>query len=106
MKANIKNIILLTAALLFLGTGISFAHDSYRKPPGNAYGHYKPKGHPVWQHKHQKVQWRNDRECEPRRVHEHYRHYDNYRHGNRYEGSVFKFSVADPNVAFKIVVRD
>lgn len=101
MKTRIKKIILLTAALLFLGTGVSFAHDRYPTPPGNAYGHYKAKerhqGRPVakWQH-HQKYA--------PRHVQERHDDYDRYR--SEHEGSVFKFFVADQNVAFKIVVRD
>ena len=52
MKSRIKKIILLTAALIFLGTGIFFAHERHHKPPGHAYGQQKQKEHPIWNKKH------------------------------------------------------
>ena len=96
MKTRIKKIILLTVALLFLATGISFAHQSYNNPPGNAYGHYKSKGYPVWHRK----------QPAPRYVKEHHRYYDNYQRWSGNDGSVFKLSVAEPGLAFKIVVKN
>ena len=46
MKTRIKKIIMVAAALLFVGSGVSFAHDwndlDY-KPQGKAYGHYQVK---------------------------------------------------------------
>jgi len=104
MKTRIKKIILLAAALLFLGTGVSFAHERYPAPPGNAYGHYKAKKHPVWQQKRPITKWHQPIKYEPRHVKEHHYDYDRYRGG--VEGSVVKFFVADQNVAFKIVVKD
>jgi len=107
MRSGIKKIILLTVAMLFLGTGVSFAHDRYSKPPGNAYGHYKQKGHPVWHNKHPKAKWQHDRSCDqPRHYQERYHYHDSYRHRGGYEGTEFKLSVADPTLAFKIVVTD
>lgn len=106
MKTTIKKIILLTAALLFLGTGVSFAHDRHHRPPGHAYGHYKHKGHPVWHKKHHRTKLRHHKQYAHRYVEKHHRDYDGYRHHRRHDGSVVKLSVVDENVAFKIVVRD
>lgn len=106
MKTRIKKIILLTAALLFLGTGVSFAHDRHHKPPGHAYGHYKQKGHPVWHKKHPGPKWRHQQHHAKKYVDRHDRDYGHYRHGRGYDGTVVKFAVADENVAFKIVVKD
>jgi len=107
MKSGIKKIILLTVAMLFLGTGVSFAYDRYHKPPGNAYGHYKQKGHPVWQHKYPKAKWRHYRSWDqPRHYQERYHYHDSYRYRVGYEETEFKLSVADPTLAFKVVVTD
>ena len=106
MKSGIKKIILLTATLMFLGTGVSFAHDRPHRPPGHAYGHYKQKGHPVWNKKHHGPKWRHYKHYVPGKIDRHHRDYGHYRHGSGYDGSVVKLSVADENVAFKIVVRE
>ncbi len=45
MKTRIKKIIIAAAALLFVSSGVSFAHDWDDKPPGKAYGHHKVKKH-------------------------------------------------------------
>jgi hypothetical protein len=106
MKTRIQKIVLLTAALIFLGTGVSFAHDRNHRSPGHAYGHYKQKGHPVWHKKHPGPKWRHHKHHAHRYVKRHHCDYGHYRHVRGYDGSVFKFAVADENVAFKIVVRD
>lgn len=106
MRSKIKKIVLLTAALVFLGTGVSFAHDRFHKPPGHAYGHYKSKGYPVWHKKHHGPKWRHHKPYAHRYVKRHHRDYGHYRHYRRHDGSVVKFSVADRNVGFKIVVKD
>ena len=106
MKTRIKKIILLTAALLFLGTGVSIAHDRHHRPPGHAYGHYKQKGHPVWYKKHPGPKWRHQKHYVSRVIERHHRDSGHDRHEREYDGSVVKLSVADENVAFKIVVRD
>ena len=49
MKTQIKKIILITAALVFVGSGVSFAQDwkdRGRNAPGKAYGHYQVKKQP------------------------------------------------------------
>ena len=46
MKTRIKKIIMIAAALLFVTSSVSFAHDwndRNHKPSGKAYGHYKVK---------------------------------------------------------------
>jgi hypothetical protein len=46
MKTKVKKIIIIAAALLFVGSGVSFAHDwndRDHKPSGKAYGHYQVK---------------------------------------------------------------
>jgi hypothetical protein len=106
MKTGIKKIALLTAALIFLGTGISFAHDRPHRAPGHAYGRYKQKGHPVWNKKHHGPKWRYQKHHAHRYVDRHHRDFGHYRHGSGYNGWVVKFAVADENVAFKIVVKD
>jgi len=102
MKTRIKKIVLLTAALMFLGTGVSFANELHHRPPGHAYG----QGHPVWYKKHPWPKWRHQKHYVPRKIERHHRDYGHYQHGSGYDGSVVKFAVADENVAFKIVVRD
>ena len=106
MKTRIKKIVLLTAALILLGTGVSFAYDRFHKPPGHAYGHYKSKGHPVWYKKQPGPKWRHYREYAPIQVHKHYHYYDSYRHRGGYEGTAFELSVSDQTLAFKVVVKD
>jgi hypothetical protein len=106
MKTGIKKIALLTAALIFLGTGISFAHDRPHRPPGHAYGHYKQKGHPVWHKKHHGPKWRHHEYRAQRHVDRHHRDYGHYHHRRGYDGSVVRIAVADENVAFRVVVRD
>lgn len=42
MMTRIKKIVIATVALLFVFSGVSFAHDwdkRKHKPPGKAYGH-------------------------------------------------------------------
>ena len=55
MKTRIQKVILIAAALIFFGSGASFAQDwNYRRynPPGKAYGHYQVKKVPPdWTHK-------------------------------------------------------
>jgi hypothetical protein len=46
MKIPIKKILMIAAAMLFVGSGVSFAHDWNDRDhtsPGKAYGHYQVK---------------------------------------------------------------
>jgi hypothetical protein len=46
MKTRIQKIMMIAAALIFVGSGVSFAsdwNDRDHKPPGNAYGNYQVK---------------------------------------------------------------
>ena len=64
MKSRIKKIIISVATLLFVFSGVSFAHDSQKrnhKRQGNAYGHHKAeKHHSGWRNKHFKP-WKDYR---------------------------------------------
>ena len=61
MKTRIQKIILIAAALIFVGSGISFAHewnDRNHKPPGKANGYYQVKKLPAgWTNKNPKSQF-------------------------------------------------
>ena len=72
MKTRLKKIIIGAAAILFVMTGVSFAHDGgvrHHKPHGKAHGFYKEKKY----HHH--------------RDHRHYKASKRYRKGHTYQGS-------------------
>jgi hypothetical protein len=110
MKTRIKKIIMIAAALIFVGSGVSFAHDwndRNHKPPGKAYGQYKvQKQSPGWNHKHFKRNpYKSKRYA-----------YKNFR-GNRYYNDhhrrpaprrnvIYKSVKKDPIVVFKIILKD
>lgn len=84
MKTRIKKIIVMTVALLFLGVGVSFAHDwnrGYHKSPRHAYGHYK-KGHDYHPGKYERHFYGNRHPWYSPRHHykKHYNHRENYKH--------------------------
>ena len=109
MKTQIKKIIVIAAALLFLGSGVSFAHDwnrGYQRPPGKAYGHYKvKKHHPGWNNKHYKPRRNHPDRYVYKEVHHH--HYDSHhrRRAPRDE-VIYKAVLKDPKVVFKVIVKD
>jgi hypothetical protein len=77
MKTRIKKIIIAAAALFFVSSGVSFAHDRDDKPPGKAYGHYKvKKHHPGWNNKHYKPKRHHRERYVNNEVHHH--HYENH----------------------------
>ena len=52
MKTRISKIVMIAAALIFVGSGVSFAHkwnDWDHKPAGKAYGYYQVNKVPPWQ---------------------------------------------------------
>ena len=79
MKRQLKKIIFGAAVLLFVISGVSFAHDRddrHHKHPRKAYGHYKAKKHhPHGNHHHYKP-WRHYRgRYMYEKRHHHDRHY-------------------------------
>ena len=134
MKTRIKKIIVMTVALLFLGVGVSFAHDGNRKhhkPRGNAHGHYKNgyddhhgwhnkhhkphrytsrhykkwHGHHGWHKKHYKHRRHHRERHVYKEVHHHYRDNHHRRRAPR-EEVVYKAVLKDPKMIFKIIVKD
>ena len=110
MKTRIKKIIIIAAALLFVGSGVSFAHDwndRNHKPPGKAYGHYKvPKHHPGWSNKHFKPNRHISKRYVYKEVRGH-RYYDNHhRRPGPWADVIYKVALKDPKVVFKIIVKD
>jgi len=99
MKTQIKKIVIVAVALLFVSAGVSLAHDLKghpKKAPGHSYGHYK-KGydhHPGWYHKYHKP---NRYHCRDRY------HYDRHAPHGR---TIIGFKVSEPDYKFVVVVKD
>ena len=111
MKTQIKKIIIMAVALLFVSVGVSFAHDvkvNSKKVQGNAYGHYK-KGydnHPGWYNKQPKPKYNFRDRYRHRQVPKfryHYHHYD--RHAPR-ERNIIGFKVNEPDFKIAVVVKN
>jgi len=110
MKTRINKIIMIAAALIFVGSGVSFAHDwndRDHNPPGKAYGHYKvQKQHPGWNTK----QLKSKRQVPQRYVYKEvpdHRYYDDHdRRPAPREDVIYTVALRDPNLVFKIIVRD
>jgi hypothetical protein len=101
----------MPVALLFVGVGVSFAHDqksNQHKPRGHAYGHYK-KGydyHPIRHkkhYKHRRLYRERYRYREVHKVRHHYHHSD--RHAPR-ERNIIGFKVNESNFKIAVVVKD
>ena len=110
MMTRIKKIIMIAAALLFVFSGVSFAHDwNYRKhkPPGRAYGHNKvQKHHPSWKYRHVKRPTHYGKRYDLKEVHHrHYYEKQRRRPASR-EDVIYKVAMKDPNLVFKIIVKD
>jgi hypothetical protein len=89
MKTRIKKIIIVAASLLFVGSGVSFAHDRDDKPPGKAYGHYKvKKHHHGWNNKQFKPKRHHRERYSYKENHHHHHHYEN--HHRRWNNKHFK----------------
>jgi len=111
MKTRIKKIILIATAMIFVGSGVSFAHDwndrDY-KPPGKAYGHYQiKKVPPGWTNKNFKPNPPiTKRYVVYREVPDH-RYFDDHdRRPAPREDTIIKVALKDPMVVFKIIVKD
>jgi hypothetical protein len=110
MKTRISRILTIAAALIFVGSGVSFAHDwndRNHKPPGKAYGHYKAKKHsPGWNDRYIKRGPRYNKTMVYKEVH-HHRYYDNHRWRPAPRPRVVhKVVKRDPVVVFKVVLND
>ena len=111
MKTRIKKIIVLTAAMLFVGSGLALAHDwndREHKPPGTAYGHYQAKKMPPgWSNKNFKPAPPKGKQYVYREVRDHHYYVD---HGRRpvppREDTIVKVALKDPLFVFKIIVKD
>lgn len=122
MKSNLLKFLVILSAVLFIGTGVSWAdgnrekgHQGYRGN-GNHYQKWHNDGHHSRDHKnHSYSQYR-----EPNRYYghpprfkyqppkHHYRHglkQKPYRHGYHKEQYAFMFSIIDPDVAFGFSVK-
>ena len=103
MKTRIQKIIIIVAALLFVGSGVSFAHDwnDRNKPPGKAYGHYKvKKQHPGWNNKHFNSNPHNHKRYVHKKV-------DHHHHGTApCEDELYKIALKDPRLIFKVIVKE
>lgn len=110
MKTRIKKIIIIAAALLFLGSGVSFAHDRGNRPHkqyGHAYGHYKvKKHHPGWKNKHFKPRRHHRERYVYKEVHHHYDDSHHRRRAPREDVIYRNATLRDPKVIFKIIVKD
>ena len=110
MKTRIKKIIMISAALIFVSSGVSFAHDwndRNHKPPGKAYGHYKVKKQPPgWSNKHFKANRPISKRYVYKEVQRHRYYDDHHRRRAPREDVVYKVALKDPQVVFKIIVKD
>jgi hypothetical protein len=101
---------MIAAALLFVTSSVSFAHDwndRNHKPPGKAYGHYKvQKQHPGWNTKQLKSKPQIPQKYVYKEVRG-YRYYDDhYRRPAPRRNVVYKTAKKDPIVVFKIILKD
>jgi hypothetical protein len=110
MKTQIQKIIIVAAALIFVGSGVSFAHDwndRNHKSPGKAYGHYQVKKQPPgWTKKSLKPKPQISKRYVNKEVRG-YRYYDqhHWRPAPRPK-VVYKPAKKDPIVVFKIILKD
>jgi len=110
MNTRIKKIVIVAAALLFAGSGVSFAHDwnsRDHKPSAKAYGHYKVKKIDYgWKHK----QLKSGHRVPQRYVYTHsrnLRHYDtHHRRPAPRNNFTYKVALKDPKLVFKIIVKE
>ena len=111
MKTRISKIIMIAAALIFIGSGVSLANDwndRDHKPQGKAYGHYQVKKIPPgWTNKNIKqnppVQ---KRYVVYREVPDH-RYYNDHRWRPAPRRTVvYKPAKKDPIVVFEIILKD
>jgi hypothetical protein len=110
MKTRIKKIIIVAAALLFVSSGVSFAHDWNDwddKPPGKAYGHYKvKKHHPGWNNKHYKPISHHRKRYVYKEVHHHHYYKNHHRRPAPREAVIYKAALKNPKIIFKVIMKE
>ena len=110
MKTRIQKIIMIAAVMIFVGSGVSFAHDwndRDHKPPGKAYGHYKvQKNHPGWNNQQLRSKCQVPQRYVYKEIPDH-RYYDDHdRRPAPREEIIYQVALRDPNLVFKIIVKD
>ena len=107
MKTQLKKIIIGAAALLFVMTGVSFAHDGgsrHQKPQGKAHGYYKvEKHHQHWQKNHPKFTKLQRDRYRVRKVN--YHHHDKIRRQSPRGDLIYKISLKDAGILFKVILK-
>ena len=110
MKTRIQKIIMIAAALLFVGSGVAIAHDRndrIHKPPGKAYGHYKvKKQHPGWNNKHFKPKPYCGKRYAYKRVQRPHFYKRHHPRPVPRRNVIYRPVKNDPVVVFKIVLKD
>jgi hypothetical protein len=72
-----------------------------------AYGHYKAhKHHPGWKHKHIKRDHYCGKRYALKEVRHHYYYEQHRREPTSREDVIYKVAMKDPNLVFKIIVKD
>jgi hypothetical protein len=101
---------MIAAALIFVSSGVSFAHDwndRNHKPPGKAYGHYKvQKHHPGWNYKNFKRNSHYNKRYVYKKVRDRRYYDDHYRRPAPRRNVIYRVAKKDPFVVFKIIVKD
>ena len=109
MKTRIKKIITVTAALLFVCSGVTFAqdwNDRDHKSPGNAYGHYEVKKIPPgWNNKPFKPIPNYSSRYVYKRVPVHRYYAAPYSRPAPVKKVIYKTVPKDPIVVFKIILK-
>ena len=106
MKTRIKKIIIAAVALLFVSSGVSFAHDRDKKTPGKAYGHHKvKKHHPGWNNKHYKPGRHHRKKYVNKEIHHHHYYKNHHRRTAPREAVIYKAALKDPKIIFKITMK-
>ena len=111
MKTRIQKIIMIAAAMIFVGSGVSFAHDwndRNHKPAGKAYGHYQVKKVPPG------LTNKNFKPNPPvtkryvvyREVPAHRYYDDHHRRPAPRRTVIYKPAKRDPIVVFKVILKD
>jgi len=110
MKTQINKIVMIAAALLFVTSSVSFAHDwnvRNHKPPGKDYGHYKvQKHHPGWNTKQLKSKRQIPQKYVYKEVRNHRYYDDHYRRPAPRRNVIYRVVKNDPFMVFKIIVKD
>ena len=112
MKTQIKKIVIMAIALLFVSVGVSFAHDwnnGHPKARAHAYRHFK-KWHDRqhgWHHRHHKTRHYYRDAYRHRIVHK-ARHGDRRQRYDRHAhrgGDIIAIKVREPGAKFAVILK-